>query len=183
MNRTKVLVPLDGSETSQQILSVLCRFFQPGSIDVVLMRVMSPLLHSTVHAPTELYVSTFDLSLSEMRPWQGVEDSETHWQKNQDEARFSLESQARRLRKAGYATTIEVRVGSPVEEIARFVEEERVDLVAMATHGRKGINRLLMGSVAEEVLRTISVPILLDRPVANPSAVAAPRPLLYATGS
>lgn len=176
MNRTKVLIPLDGSETSQQILSVLCRFFQPDTIDVVLMQVASPLIHPA----TDTYVSTFDVSLTDMRHWQGHKDVEEHWQKMQEDIRAGLEVQAERLRREGYSAAVEVRAGTPVEEIVRYVEEDGVDLVAMATHGRKGINRLLMGSVAEEVLRTVSVPVLLDRPVGDADTNVLSRPFLYA---
>ena len=57
-----------------------------------------------------------------------------------------------------------VRSGSPAEEIKRFAEEESVDLIAMATHGRTGLQHVLLGSVAEKVVRLSSVPVLTIKP-------------------
>jgi nucleotide-binding universal stress UspA family protein len=68
------------------------------------------------------------------------------------------------LQEAGFTVSVAVRFGDPAEEISRFVEIERVDLVAMATHGRSGLRRLVLGSVAEGVLHRLQVPVLLIRP-------------------
>jgi nucleotide-binding universal stress UspA family protein len=57
-----------------------------------------------------------------------------------------------------------VRPGSPAEEIRRFAEEEAVDLVVMATHGRTGLQHILLGSVAEKVVRLSKVPVLTIKP-------------------
>lgn len=51
--------------------------------------------------------------------------------------------------------------GAPVAEILRFAEQEKVDLIVMASHGRTGLSRLLMGSVAEAVVRRASCPVLI----------------------
>jgi nucleotide-binding universal stress UspA family protein len=50
--------------------------------------------------------------------------------------------------------------GAPWEEIPRFAKEQGCDLIVIATHGRRGIPRAVLGSVAERVLRTSSVPVL-----------------------
>lgn len=52
------------------------------------------------------------------------------------------------------------RVGVPATEIVRFAKRYEVDLIVMGTHGRSGLTRLLMGSVAEAVVRNASVPVL-----------------------
>ena len=54
-----------------------------------------------------------------------------------------------------------LREGTPTKEILAYVEEARIDLVVMGTHGRKGIERSLLGSVAERTLRGSSVPVLI----------------------
>lgn len=54
--------------------------------------------------------------------------------------------------------------GHPVEGILNYVEENEVDLLVIATHGRTGLNRLLLGSVAERVLRQSPVPVFLVKP-------------------
>jgi universal stress protein A len=62
------------------------------------------------------------------------------------------------------AITPVVRSGSPAEEIKRFAEEEGADLIVMATHGRTGLKHMLMGSVAEKVVRISTVPVLTVKP-------------------
>ena len=54
--------------------------------------------------------------------------------------------------------------GYASDEILNFVEQEGVDLVVMGTHGRKGIDRILFGSVAEKVVKGAKVPVLTIRP-------------------
>lgn len=56
-----------------------------------------------------------------------------------------------------------VLLGDPAGELARFVEEEGCDLLVVGTHGRTGLSRLLLGSVAERVLRRAPVPVLVVR--------------------
>ena len=74
-----------------------------------------------------------------------------------------LEDIAARLAKDGATATTFIRVGNPVDEINRFVSENAVDLVVMGTHGRTGLQHLLVGSVAERVVRTSTKPVLTVR--------------------
>jgi nucleotide-binding universal stress UspA family protein len=60
-------------------------------------------------------------------------------------------------------TSIEIR-GSPAEEIARLTGEFGCDLLVMGTHGRSGLGHLVLGSVAEAVIRTAPCPVLVVRP-------------------
>jgi nucleotide-binding universal stress UspA family protein len=71
------------------------------------------------------------------------------------------------LESLGVATRVAIVSGKPSEEILRQVSEGGFDLVAMSTHGRQGMDRVLMGSVAEEVVRSSSVPVLLCRMGSN----------------
>ena len=57
-----------------------------------------------------------------------------------------------------------VRSGMPEYEIMRFAEEEGIDLIVMATHGWTGLRHILMGSVAEKVVRRSTVPVLTVKP-------------------
>lgn len=64
----------------------------------------------------------------------------------------------------------EVRRGDPAVEIVKFAKDNRVDMIVMTTHGRSGLSRLLMGSVAEHVMRKANCPVLtLKSPI--PAAV------------
>jgi nucleotide-binding universal stress UspA family protein len=60
----------------------------------------------------------------------------------------------------GVAVTSHILEGSPSRRIVEYAEDENCDLVVMGTHGRGGIDRLLLGSVAEGVVRACSVPVL-----------------------
>lgn len=54
--------------------------------------------------------------------------------------------------------------GSPKTEIVRYAHKENIDLIVLATHGRTGLSHMLMGSVAESVVRTSPCPVLTVRP-------------------
>jgi nucleotide-binding universal stress UspA family protein len=68
-----------------------------------------------------------------------------------------------KLREVGGVIEV-VRVGKAETEIRRFAEEEGIDLIVMATHGRTGLAHVLMGSVAEKVVRLSSVPVMTVKP-------------------
>ncbi|MBM3999677.1 MAG: universal stress protein [Planctomycetes bacterium] len=83
------------------------------------------------------------------------------WSPRRDEARAELEA---RLRERGvHGVSCEVLYGDPGSEVARFAEERGAELVVMASRGRTGIPRLLLGSVAERVLRLAHCPVLIVR--------------------
>jgi len=75
-----------------------------------------------------------------------------------------LEEVRERLVEGGVAATARVVVGEPAVKIAQVAEESGASLVALSTHGRSGVARLVRGSVAEEVLRLSPVPVLLANP-------------------
>jgi nucleotide-binding universal stress UspA family protein len=78
----------------------------------------------------------------------------------------------RELREAGFSVSVAVLFGEPVEEIVRFVENEGVDLVAMATHSHGGPPRFPLGSVAAGVLQQLQVPALFLRPFSRAASGA-----------
>ena len=83
-----------------------------------------------------------------------------------DHAETALADALRTLRtRSGERIEIEgsARMGSAADEIVRLAATGRFDLVVMGTHGRTGIRRLMLGSVAEKVLRRASIPILTVR--------------------
>jgi nucleotide-binding universal stress UspA family protein len=80
-----------------------------------------------------------------------------------DGARTYLKKIGDKLRDKGIKVTSEVRVGAPAEEIIKFADEVKADIVVMATHGRSGIGRWIFGSVSGKVLREGNTPILLVR--------------------
>ena len=65
---------------------------------------------------------------------------------------------------AGVEAKSQVLVGYAAEEILNRAKEEQVDMIVMGTHGRKGIDRILFGSVAEKVVKNANMPVLTIRP-------------------
>ncbi len=61
-----------------------------------------------------------------------------------------------------YETT--VVIGNPADEILKFANEHAIDLIVMGTHGRKGLDRTLMGSVADHVIKNAAAPVLTINP-------------------
>ncbi len=65
---------------------------------------------------------------------------------------------------AGTGATGVILVGRPSEELAKLAEERGINLIVMGTHGRAGFDRLVFGSVANEVVRSASCPVMTVRP-------------------
>jgi nucleotide-binding universal stress UspA family protein len=88
-----------------------------------------------------------------------------------DGPEFDLQLEAMKLdlvREGGVAVETRCVTGSPVSQIIDLVAEQGVDLIVMGTHGRTGLRHLIMGSVAEHVVRAAPCPVLtikLARPV------------------
>ena len=80
------------------------------------------------------------------------------------EVEHSMAGAKKRLSEAGLEVHVEVLFGRPAERIAEYATKEEFDLIAMSTHGRSGFSRWVFGSVAQKVLRAVTVPILLIRP-------------------
>ena len=59
-----------------------------------------------------------------------------------------------------FAVTIEARIGGAAEIIEQFAGEQKVDLIVMGTHGRRGLSHMLLGSVAERLVRHAPCPVL-----------------------
>jgi nucleotide-binding universal stress UspA family protein len=73
----------------------------------------------------------------------------------------TLERRARSARAAGLLARAIVRTGPPASTIAETAAEEEADLVVVGTHGRSGLDRLIVGSVAERVVRLATCPVLV----------------------
>lgn len=80
------------------------------------------------------------------------------------EGKHILDKTAQLIREAGLSqveTTL--KTGTPAKAILDFADEAKIDLIVMGTHGRRGIDRVLLGSVTEEVLRLSKVPVMTVR--------------------
>jgi nucleotide-binding universal stress UspA family protein len=79
------------------------------------------------------------------------------------EAQRRLEEAVPQLQRDSQPTELVTTLGDPRREIVRFAKERGIDLIVMGTHGRGGVAHLLLGSVAERVVRTAPCPVLTVR--------------------
>lgn len=92
-----------------------------------------------------------------------LDGKETHL-KTEEDARKALEEFCRTNIPLETRVTQVVRKGTAAEEIKRFSQEEGIDLIVMATHGRTGLKHMLLGSVAERIVRLSDVPVMTVKP-------------------
>lgn len=137
----RILVPVDGSATSEGILPVVERLAGPFDFAIDLLRVVEPLPSVALAELPPPAREMIDLRMAEAGQY--------------------IEKLADALESKGLRVRAQVQEGSAVEVIHRYARETGVGLIAMSTHGRTGLGRLVLGSVAERVLRGASVPVLL----------------------
>ncbi len=75
-----------------------------------------------------------------------------------------LTAVARRLDKAGLKPSVAVLVGNPAEEILRFSEDKKADLIVIASRGKSGISRWDLGNVADKIIRGAEIPVFVVKP-------------------
>ncbi|MCU4802123.1 universal stress protein [Halobacteria archaeon HArc-gm2] len=75
----------------------------------------------------------------------------------------TVEESADRVRDRGVDVTTTIRSGEPYREILDYADEAAADVIVMGTHGRRGLDRYLLGSVTEKVVRAADVPVLTVR--------------------
>jgi len=139
----RVLVALDGSTACEAVLRFLLQIAGPLDMTVLLLHVLEPIPPQVIEGTQHLV----------------VDDVEARRQAAEE----YLAPIAAALRSQGVDTAWSIRRGRPAEEILDGARESGADLIAMATHGRTGIGRLLFGSVAEAVLRRAPVPVFMIR--------------------
>jgi len=185
--RVRVLIPLDGSEFSRQVIPFVIDVLRPATHSLTLLRV-APVPEGYNPIPSRpLVVEGWSASDG----WRSDEPP-VYYSQVYEGAIANLEEEvlgeARRLEAAGFDVMAVVRFGDAAAEIVDVVREDDFGLVVMATHGRSGLGRMLLGSVAGEVLGRVHVPVMMVRPavegagerVAVPVRVA--KPLDDATG-
>lgn len=148
----KVLVPLDGSDIGESALSNIEILAVETGVSVNLLRVITPpgVVEANVFGP-------------DLKKFVGA---------MQDTCKDYLSSVVARLSEKGVKATYDIITGDPADKIVEYARNEGVDLIAMSTHGRSGIARWVLGSVADKVLHAAKMPMLLVR---SPR-MAHPRP-------
>jgi nucleotide-binding universal stress UspA family protein len=153
-----VLVPLDGSQLAERILPSVTDLGRFLAADFTLMRVVKPI--GTLMPVGD--GGTIGFQVQAM-----VERIETVQKQLVTEARDYLERVAGPMRETGLAVGSRVDVAEqPATAILHDAVPPVIDLVALETHGRRGLSRLFLGSVADKVIRGAHVPVLVHHPTA-----------------
>lgn len=178
MTKRRVLIPLDGSGFSRQIMRVVQTFFAPEDVQLVLLRAAYPPATVSDVSPQDIFTGATPI-MGSYDSYSRALDAEYREATKERETYRSqllqeLHGEAERLEHAGYSVTVAVVFGDPAHRIIEYVEDADIDLVAMATHGRSGIGRLVLGSVAERVLHGVAVPVLLMRSPEIAAHIATP---------
>ena len=139
----RMLVPLDGSELSEVVFPYAKELAGRLDLEIVLLHVHNPEESETLplhQAYIERKVEVMARQTEEMRQ------------------RMGIGQQAKAVQVRG-----ELVAGYPAEEILRYADENDVGFILMATHGRSGIRRWVLGSVAEKILQASKIPVWLVR--------------------
>jgi nucleotide-binding universal stress UspA family protein len=153
---SKVLVPLDGSEVSERALAHAQSLADAFGAKVHLLQIIS-LSHEyeAFHGGGNESPTAVEYYLDMAQ--QLTADRQTR-------AEEYLKAAAARLEANGTQVETSVRQGSTLENITNFVTENGIDLIVMSTHGRGGLQRVLVGSVTDRVIRSSHVPVLAIPP-------------------
>ncbi|MBI5876536.1 MAG: universal stress protein [Chloroflexi bacterium] len=167
--KRKLLIPLDGSTFSVQIVDSVIEFLSPDTHELILLRVVHRPRGLTARPPhpssADTRVLEYDSEREITRLLHPIFDSQAI-DSVIGTATDMMGPVRRRLEANGFTVRTAVLTGEPRHEIEEYVETEGIDMVAITTHGRTGLNDLVMGSVAEHILRTSHVPVLMLRPSA-----------------
>jgi nucleotide-binding universal stress UspA family protein len=137
----KILVPIDGSPYGEKVIAhVLKLREQSAEIEVHLLNVQIPI--ESGHA--RLFVEHDELQ-----------------EYYRDEGFVALKGARAALESAGVPYQVHVAVGHVADTILRYAVEKGFDKIVMGTYGRSGLLEVLLGSIAEEVLKRSSIPVML----------------------
>ncbi len=144
------MVPLDGSKLAECVLphlEAVVRRSEPTPV-VLLVRAVEPI------------AIPYGREVAKIASMEQLEAFETH---NKVEAKKYLKGIVAQLAKVGINAKDDVIYGKAAEVLGDFASKNDVDLVIIATHGRSGISRWVWGSVADRLLRSVCVPVLMVR--------------------
>ncbi len=142
----KILVPLDGSKVAEGVLPHARALAYSEGAELILLTVgENPALAYAFSDP-------------------GLAESVVHEQ--EERIKQYIGGVERDLKAAGFKTSSLLRVGAVVDVILGVADEIQADVIAMSTHGRTGPARWLLGSVAERVVHSSKIPVLLIRAAA-----------------
>jgi nucleotide-binding universal stress UspA family protein len=143
----KILVPLDGSPVSEKVLPHVSELAECTGAEIVLLRVVPMPAYENVFADTSLTPAPAPEEVGARAHAEGY-----------------LQRVAFDFFPAKLQVSYEVSGGPIAETILDYAAGIQADLIAMSTHGRTGLARIVIGSVADEIVRRANLPVLLVRP-------------------
>jgi nucleotide-binding universal stress UspA family protein len=165
----KILVPLDGSalaEAAIDYVKEIARRCDPVEVTLLQVVRLPSGQTSSVSKPVDggfpgkrAPASTADAD-KEAHPIYREQEMASA----RSAAEASMASAAKALKAADIRTRTEVIFGRPAQEIVDYADEGDFDLIVMCTHGRSGVQRWLLGSVADKVIRGTHQPVFVVRP-------------------
>jgi len=160
MNIARILVPVDFSECSGAAFTYACDLARKLDAKVTLLHVWDvPFLWPSV-GDTMVTVPTEEpMTVAQLVKKRATEEI----------ARFLNDNAPR-----GVDVTARLEMGDPVRVVCDYAQKSNHDLVVMGTHGRTGLSRVLAGSVAENIVRHCSVPVLTVRTPDAPMSASVP---------
>lgn len=154
----RLLVPLDGSRLGSRAVRYATEIAQHFSAEVILLHVIESAI--PISAPIDAMSSIQSPPSTEIAARVAFEADK----RNAAHAKQYLSRKVRAMKSQDIQASYQVVVGHPAQSIMEFTDNEKIDLVVMTTHGRSGLGRAVMGSVADEVIRDSGLPILVIRP-------------------
>ena len=148
----KILVPLDGSALAECVLPPVESIAKGcGPAQVILARVVEPF---------KLFVGSEGYAFAR----EEMTKIEKEWdEQNKAQAEQYLNGIKKRFKEGNLDVQTAVLRGRAVEELTAMAEKQGIDLIAIATHGQSGVSRWVWGSVADRILRSSCVPVLMVR--------------------
>ena len=145
----KILVPTDFSPYSDYALQYASMMAGAFKARILLIHVIEPLTYSVTDTLTVT----------------------NHFEALKTLAKPLLENIRKRFQKKGLKVEINLLTGIPYREIINKARQTKTDMIVMGTHGRTGMEHILLGSVAEKVVRLAPCPVVTVRPVVRAKAV------------
>jgi nucleotide-binding universal stress UspA family protein len=140
----RIVVPLDGSPLAEAVLPHVRQLASTQDTEIILLRVPVYVVFDPAMVTPSMVSAMYDYVRS---------DADRYLKETVDS-----------LKKDGFNARGELCEGPVAEAVLDCVQRMHADLIAMSTHGRSGVARFLIGSVADKIVRTAPIPVLLVRP-------------------
>jgi nucleotide-binding universal stress UspA family protein len=140
---TRILIAIDGSDPSAEALSFALD--RHADADLIALSVIDP---------TEFAQGSADMMPMATSDWHD---------RAEERVRALLDDAAERAEARGVALETEFVYGAPARAVVEYADENDVDQIVVGSHGREGVSRVLLGSVAERIVRRSAVPVTVVR--------------------